>query len=175
MNQSGNTKICPVCQHENKDTALFCQQCNAPLSTGVTTIPVTGSPVEFPVIVESPFPTRWTRPGTIALHIVGQSHPIILKDTEEIVIGRQMAGEPPPTIDLTEYHAHLLGVSRRHAMIRFAGSGYTIEDLNSNNGTWLNEDRLPVNSPQLLKTGDQIRLGQLVLFIYFPTIDSLIK
>jgi hypothetical protein len=177
MNQSENVKICPVCQYENEPSAHRCQQCQAPLASGITTLAVPAAS-ESPVIKEPARDSshlKWTRTGTIALHVVGQSQPLILKNTSEIVIGRRVAGEPPPTVDLTEYHAHLLGVSRRHAMIRFSGVGYTLEDLNSNNGTWLNEERLPANSPQLLKTGDQVRLGQLALFVYFPTLDSLVN
>jgi pSer/pThr/pTyr-binding forkhead associated (FHA) protein len=176
MNQSENTKICPVCQFENETSAQQCQRCKAPLSSGITTLAVPAAS-EHPVINESQESLRlkWARTGTIALHVVGQSQPLILKDMDEIVIGRRVAGEPPPTVDLTEYHAHLLGVSRRHAMIRSSVTGYTIEDLNSNNGTWINEERLPANTPQLLKTGDQLRLGQLTLFIYFPTLDSLVS
>ena len=48
-------------------------------------------------------------------------------------------------------------VSRRHAIIRRQGSGYTVEDLGSSNGTYVNERRL--TAPVVLQHGDVVRLG----------------
>jgi hypothetical protein len=49
-------------------------------------------------------------------------------------------------------------VSRRHARITWRGDGYYIEDLKSTNGTFLNGAL--VNSPQPLRSGDTIHIGQ---------------
>jgi pSer/pThr/pTyr-binding forkhead associated (FHA) protein len=59
-----------------------------------------------------------------------------------------------------------LGVSRQHAAIRYTDSTFTIEDLKSSNGTWVNENRLEPNQPRVLRNGDVIRLGQLIIFVY---------
>lgn len=172
MGDNKEMRVCQLCQHRNPMDAEHCERCNAPLPTGATTITVPDRPLpEFAAPRPDIRATHATgsRPGTIALHVVGQTQPIIIRDQNETVLGRRMQGEPPPTVDLTEYHAHLLGVSRRHALIRIVDEGYVIEDLNSNNGTWLNETQLQPNRPQLIKNGDQVRLGQLVLYLYFPT------
>jgi DNA-binding winged helix-turn-helix (wHTH) protein len=52
-------------------------------------------------------------------------------------------------------------VSRRHARIRVAGDGVTVEDLGSKNGTYLRGKRLAGPAP--LRDGDEIRLGSVRL------------
>jgi pSer/pThr/pTyr-binding forkhead associated (FHA) protein len=56
-------------------------------------------------------------------------------------------------------------LSRRHALIQYVpGKGFSLIDLNSTNGTYINSE--PVRRPVLLKDGDRIRLGSLS-FIFF--------
>ena len=52
-------------------------------------------------------------------------------------------------------------VSRRHAMVLQEGDDWFVEDLGSGNGTFLNERLIAQRA--LLTTGDQIRLGSVVL------------
>lgn len=73
----------------------------------------------------------------------------------EIVIGRD------PTVDISIPSA---AVSRRHARLLRDGDGYTLEDLGSSNGTFLNGVQLTERRP--LKDGDQIRLGKAVTLTY---------
>src|SRR5262249_50045695 len=47
--------------------------------------------------------------------------------------------------------------SRLHAVIRKLQSGYTVVDLNSANGTFVNEKRI---KEQLLREGDVVRIGE---------------
>ena len=49
--------------------------------------------------------------------------------------------------------------SSRHAEIRAANNGYTITDMGSTNGTFVNEQQLRPNEPRPLNTGDTIRIG----------------
>jgi hypothetical protein len=65
----------------------------------------------------------------------------------EYLLGRQRDN----TIQLTD-----LGVSGYHARIFRSGEGYTIEDMKSRNGTWVNGIRV---FHAILKSGDAIRLG----------------
>ncbi len=175
MPDSGLVRICPLCHFENLAGAATCQQCGAPIVPVTTTIDV---PEKLPPSAEiestqwAGASYGWLRENALALHVASQPQPIIVRGKREIVLGRRVAGEPPPTVDLTEYHAHLLGVSRKHAVIRFTHEGPILEDLNSQNGTWLNEERLAPNKPYPLRHSDQIRLGQLILFIYLPKASS---
>jgi diguanylate cyclase (GGDEF)-like protein len=51
-------------------------------------------------------------------------------------------------------------VSRHHARIGFDGRRYSIEDLGSTNGTFVNDDRV---QKQALRDGDQIKIGRSIL------------
>ena len=53
--------------------------------------------------------------------------------------------------------------SSHHAEIRFVGQDYTITDLGSTNGTFVNDQRLDRNAPRSLKAGDNIRVGDTLL------------
>lgn len=52
-------------------------------------------------------------------------------------------------------------VSRHHALLAAEPEGYTVSDLRSSNGTYVN--RAPITRPTLLQDGDELRLGDAVL------------
>jgi ABC-type multidrug transport system ATPase subunit len=82
----------------------------------------------------------------------------------DVVIGRA------PSVDFVISQS---SVSGRHALISRQMGQYTIEDLNSTNGTYLNGRRL--QSPQPLNHGDEIRLGQSILLHFSaPPVDKTI-
>ncbi len=54
-----------------------------------------------------------------------------------------------------------VGISRRHAQLLQGSSGVALCDLNSSNGTYVNERRL--NGPEVLREGDVVRLGESLL------------
>ncbi|MFM9023864.1 MAG: ATP-binding protein [Planctomycetaceae bacterium] len=56
-------------------------------------------------------------------------------------------------------------VSRRHAEVRRAGDGFTVDDLSSSNGTFLNDRRV---ERATLAGGDRIRIGRTVM-VYAAT------
>lgn len=87
---------------------------------------------------------------------------------EELVIGRKNpdTGEAPE-VDLSSYEAMDKGVSRRHAAIIRKDGSLHIVDMGSANGTFLNGQRLVANQPRVLRDGDDVRLGHLVLRITF--------
>ncbi len=89
---------------------------------------------------------------------------IDLSGKTEILIGREDAvSNIFPDVDLTPYNGEEGGVGRRHAIIRYSGSQYMLEDLNSINFTFLNKQKLAPKTPTALKDGDEIRLGRVVL------------
>ena len=55
----------------------------------------------------------------------------------------------------------LLALSRRHALIVAEGGGYTLSDLRSRNGTFVN--RAAVTRPVVLRDGDEICVGDALL------------
>jgi molybdenum cofactor synthesis domain-containing protein len=87
---------------------------------------------------------------------------------EEISIGRlDPASGSFPDVDLSDYGGEEKGVSRRHAKIIRREGGLFIEDLGSFNGTFLNHKKLTPYRLEALKSGDELRLGKLVLRVSF--------
>jgi pSer/pThr/pTyr-binding forkhead associated (FHA) protein len=71
-------------------------------------------------------------------------------DGRDIAIGRS------PTCDVMLEDDQL--VSRRHALLRYNGSEYTIVDLGSSNGTFLNEEE--IHEETALRDGDLVGIGE---------------
>ena len=79
--------------------------------------------------------------------LIGELGRILLRPGENL-LGR--GGEDITEIDETT-------VSRRHARITLRHSDALLEDLDSKNGTWLNDER--VTGPVVIADGDVVRLG----------------
>ena len=83
-------------------------------------------------------------------------------DTDEIVVGRQglRAGRGADN-SLVLNHRE---ISRQHMRVIWREDDtYLIEDLNSSNGVYFNETRIPSRVPQELNIGDVIRAGPFTL------------
>jgi pSer/pThr/pTyr-binding forkhead associated (FHA) protein len=52
-------------------------------------------------------------------------------------------------------------ISRIHARIDYNGASYTVTDLNSTNGTYVNGMQLDPNETVELTEGDEVRFGEL--------------
>ena len=52
------------------------------------------------------------------------------------------------------------GISRKHARIEFDGENYLVHDLKSLNGTFIEERRIPPDSPQVWLPGENVRIGE---------------
>jgi hypothetical protein len=88
----------------------------------------------------------------------------------EYVIGWQDARTlVGPAIDLTALGGSSLGVSRQHAVLRCNAGRWTIEDMGSTNGTYLNESPLAPHTPMLLQDKTTIRVGQVKLYFRYVT------
>jgi hypothetical protein len=87
----------------------------------------------------------------------------------ELIIGRRDpdSGYSPP-VDLDECDGIDKGVSRRHvAIVRKDGGPLNVVDCGSNNGTYLNGQRMIPNQPRILRDGDELRLGFLIMTVRF--------
>ncbi len=158
-------RICPYCKHENDPQAERCAQCSQPLRYD-TTIWKAGTIKDVPRPALRPdFDTN-----VLYLYVVGGQAPIRHQGRGDAILGRSSdnpASNPATLIDLSDYHALSLGVSRQHAVLSYQDNTYTIEDLNSSNGTWLNGNRLLAGQAYPLRSGDHIQLGELIIFLYF--------
>lgn len=83
-------------------------------------------------------------------------------DTDEIIVGRQglRAGRGADNTLVLNHRE----ISRQHMRIVWREDDtYLVEDLNSSNGVYFNEARIPSRVPQELNVGDTIRLGPFTL------------
>ena len=64
--------------------------------------------------------------------------------------------------DFVINHPH---VSRYHAKLTYNEDGWLLEDLNSTNGTFLNEKEIETGKAVRLKEGDEIRIAKRRLII----------
>jgi serine/threonine protein kinase len=93
---------------------------------------------------------------------------------DEVLIGRaDPRGKVVPDIDLSMYGGGSAGVSRQHARLLHKNEGWTIEDLNSTNGTFVNDQPVSPSHPTPLNDGDRVRCGQLVLAFHTDEASSL--
>lgn len=163
--------ICPVCQHENAFGALICTQCYSLLVDSTTDAGTMTLNAEALSRLEAEMSSTngearlpdSLREGEIGLHIAGSSRPLIFQLGQQVVLGRQAPDTgSQPRIDLSPYDAFNKGVSRMHVVIRRDEKlGLTVEDLASSNGSWLNGVRLQPYVPNILRSGDILRLGQI--------------
>jgi signal transduction histidine kinase len=77
----------------------------------------------------------------------------------DVVFGRRV--DAPDLIDLEDYDAVALGVSRRHAQLRRTEGKLFIVDLESTNGTRRNGHSIGVNTPYPVMNGDILSFGAL--------------
>jgi pSer/pThr/pTyr-binding forkhead associated (FHA) protein len=158
-----NVRVCVVCKNENASTASTCSQCGSPLRIS-DTVSISGR-LTREAIQQLRDSEVTLESGTIALYLAGKQTPLIVPAQDGVILGRNIGNSDSAIIDLTQYSAGLLGVSRQHAIIRPYGNSYCIEDLDSANGTWVNNLLLNPNHPQPLEDNDAIRLGELILHV----------
>jgi hypothetical protein len=98
------------------------------------------------------------------LIVTGTGARISLPKTEEVLIGRVDPHTTlAPDVDLGAHGGGMAGVSRSHARLLRYPEGWLLEDLNSTNGTFVNQVQLAPGQPVRIRTGDVIRCGQLPL------------
>ena len=60
--------------------------------------------------------------------------------------------------------ASQIGISRFHMKIDREGDEFTVSDLNSTNGTFINGERLAPHLPHKVKRGDELRIGKCIYY-----------
>jgi len=130
-------KVCPGCQHRNELEARFCVRCGRAFA-GIR-------PAVLRVI--EPVRAAWEMPVRKSPLLLGRSQPST---------GHR------PDFDMTFYDPEGY-VSRRHAHIIRAQNGYFISDQGSSNGTLVNGRPLTPQRPRLLRNGDKITIGEVVI------------
>jgi len=162
--------ICPTCEHENTDGAVFCDNCGAQLvgedKNTTQAIRASSDKLELPDDFQEPVPYSKELDTWASLHLLESGHILPLSDRMEFTMGRISDDQPiMPDIDLTPYKAYANGVSRLHAVLKREGKRVFIQDLGSSNGTYVNGERLKENLDHTLHHGDIIAFGKLKIQI----------
>ena len=150
---------CPSCGHDNAEASRFCANCGAALAESPSEVTST---IALGGTVENDEPGAGSAgsidlasldalaPGTAVL--VVQRGPNagsrFLLDTDSTSAGRH----PDSDIFLDD-----VTVSRRHAEFRKGPDGFTVADIGSLNGTYVNRTRI---DEAQLHGGDEVQIGK---------------
>ncbi len=164
--------LCPHCGHENRDDVTICDRCGRLLESAV--VKQTSTRRYEDTDYEEGTPkwgsARFNGAMNLILDVVesGNRYVFDANQIDEVVIGRKdpNSDEAPP-VDLTDANGLEQGVSRKHARIVRRDGALHIVDNDSANGTFLNGQRLVAQQPRILRDGDDIRLGYLVVRVTF--------
>ena len=107
----------------------------------------------------------------IRLKIPGSNKEIATASRKELIIGRAHK-ETKPDIDLGPFGGSQAGVSRQHSRLIRRDDAWSVEDLGSTNGTFVNGVKVAPHELKAIKNGDLIRCGQIELQF---TVDEGIK
>jgi hypothetical protein len=160
---------CPRCHKENPADEIFCAFCGCFLQDTSTT---------HGTVKLEPEPDAERRPDyfgkdtTLVLFIRHNKNQFRIRPQgfgREVIIGRGDGGTLKPDIDLSAQDGAQLGVSRMHISLQYSEQYHTLSamDMRSANGSFVNGQRLHVNEVRVLRHGDELRMGHLVVSVYF--------
>jgi hypothetical protein len=164
---------CAKCGYENPIGELICIQCDSLLVPDQQGSAPEGATRELDPGAETANFPRWgtARLGherKLLLHIRGHDQPLVVLLADEIILGRyDTTTGDIPDVDLADYGAEENGVSRRHAAIIVEDDALKVLDLGSANATYINGQKLIVHQARILRDGDELRLGHLVIRVHF--------
>ena len=152
--------FCTACGTENPPGSHFCARCGTPLpaaNTGADVTSTMSTTTGSVPDVDTDFSTE-AHQGAVDALTPGSALLVVkrgpnagsrfLLDQDVTTAGRH----PDSDIFLDD-----VTVSRRHAEFRREGSGYTVHDVGSLNGTYVNRERIDA-AP--LSGGDEVQIGK---------------
>jgi pSer/pThr/pTyr-binding forkhead associated (FHA) protein len=147
--------FCTRCGHPNKDGARYCANCGAALHDE-TTLALTPVEAEGEAPTEFPFPEDELEAGQALLLVKHgpNAGSTFLIEQDATSIGR----DPKSDVFLDD-----VTVSRKHAELRRTSGAFTIHDLGSLNGTYVNRERVEMTT---LASGDELQVGKFKLAFF---------
>ncbi len=165
--------FCTACGRQNPDDARFCSQCGTRLVASEETLPSRpAAPIDSTATIQMGGEKVETSDRALsavdaaAVDALPVGHALLvvqkgpgsgsrfLLDVNEVSAGRH----PDSGIFLDD-----VTVSRRHAVFRRDGDGFTVEDAGSLNGTYVNRDRI---EKVQLKDSDEVQVGKYRLVFF---------
>ena len=158
---------CPSCRHQEFVGTLYCSECGTRLVSiaAMPTITMPRDHLDREAMATKPgVPTgpELESGAILGLRVFSSGEILSLVGRDNYSIGRSVEGQAIiPDVDLKPYEAYDEGVSRIHAEIRLAEDGVFVVDLDSANGTMINDRRLKPQEPSPIRHGDVLQLGHL--------------
>lgn len=181
-------QTCPKCGHLNRAGILVCEKCGTlligdehvggtkrfegdrqqPAEAALKQAVATETSEMYSSAVDTAGSSQFTENMVLRLEIEGAPTPIMLHPKFETSLGRRdPATGTIPDVDLSAYAGYRLGVSRKHAVIRLKNRQLELYDLGSSNGTSINGTRLTPHQAQVLRDGDEVMLGKMLIRVLF--------
>ncbi len=147
--------FCNNCGHRNPLDANFCSSCGSPLAPGpdttVSFVPADPSGEQGEDEVNVAVGELAAGTGVLVVKRGPDVGAKYLLDKDVTHVGRH----PESEIFLDD-----ITVSRRHAEFVRDGSAYTVKDVGSLNGTYVNRERI---DDAVLSSGDEVQIGKFKL------------
>ena len=170
VNDEAVWTTCPNCNKKNRKVDVFCYSCGHILEPSGGQFDTR----HFANATDDLFSADYFGPDSVLLlelRDFGQFFELRPQQRDhELIVGRSTGNSAMiPDVDLAEFKADTLGVSRLHLAIKYDGPYDTIKvyDLGSANGTYINGQKLHPKELRLIRHSDEIRLGRLIIRVYF--------
>lgn len=160
---------CPTCGKANLVSDAICYSCGQLLQERSQTERISDMVAEVFDMARFTVDNRLLlAPQIRGLSLQTIEVPIHYEGEQPTTLGRtNHTEELCPDINLIGLEASQLGISRIHAAIMFKDDMLYLTDLNSTNGSFLNEQKLHAKERRTIHDGDLIRLGNLVFKVIF--------
>jgi hypothetical protein len=157
---------CPKCHKMNPGGEIYCYSCGTLLVQPGGTRQIGSLEAEENDIQRD---MAFEQDMLLYLRVFGSSKAIRVRPRkDEMVIGRSSPDSVMlPDIDFAPFDAESKGVSRMHAGLRRQGDTLVLTDLGSLNYTFINGQRVHPHEVRVLRNGDELRIGQLKMRVYF--------
>lgn len=156
---------CPQCKAENKDGEVICYRCGSLLNS----VRVPPEPGQEAILYRpiQHWETRAHYPkSAVTFKVKGFDEVLQVILNTELILGRSSSsGEVD--VDLNAYGGNEKGVSRRHAKMIRKDDLIMITDLGSANNTYINGQKVAVEEERIVRDGDELRLGRLIMNVNF--------
>jgi CheY-like chemotaxis protein len=128
---------------------------------------------EAPGILSATGPLDLQRPWVIEFRVVGTATTVKARVSDAMILGRSDSTNGYiPEVDLTPFDAFGKGVSRKHAVMTIKDQRLMLRDLNSTNGTRLNNVVCAPGEEYRVRHGNELTLGTLRLQVSFAVVPA---
>ena len=166
---------CKVCNYQEYHGVLFCGECGSQIAftsnERVNTLVYPNQNRALDVDFTQTIPKKILEESTFLLYSPEREEVIEIPEQNEFTIGRFVEGQViTPDVDLNNYEAYDMGISRLHATIRIdpKKNNIFVVDLGSANGSSINGYEIPANSEVPLNHGDVLSLGKFNMKVILP-------